>query len=445
MLVILHGWSDESGSFKALARRLVKADIAGEGVKEIHLGDYISLDDEVTFDDLTSALEQAWSKRELSRAPRSIDVVVHSTGGLIIRDWLTRYFDPETAPIHRLLMLAPANFGSPLAHTGRSLVGRATKGWRGNRLFETGTHILKGLELASPYSTQLAARDRFSEESWYGPGRILCTVLVGNTGYSGISSIANRPGTDGTVRVSTANLECARLDADFASDPAHPEYTLTEAGGTSAFGVMDGEDHSSVACKAGGPRRNETLQAIFRALRVDDEEFDDWCETLRSQTREIMDRRNGNKRHSHYHGYQNTVLEVRDQYGNPVHDYLIELYLNDDSGRRERRATQRIQEEVITNVHAYGDDPSLRSMLIHCGRLSEIVSRDNDRLNISITASPDINSHEVGYRTYTDEDIGFLSLDRDQVKALFRENRTLLVTITLRREQSERVFRLLPY
>ncbi|MGV8364783.1 alpha/beta hydrolase, partial [Pseudomonas aeruginosa] len=108
----------------------------------------------------------------LSRAPRTVDVVVHSTGALVLRDWLTRHFDPASAPVKRFLMLAPANFGSPLAHKGRSFIGRVLKGW--NRFVgQTGTQVLKGLELGSPYSWQLAERDLFGAEAWYGAGRLL--------------------------------------------------------------------------------------------------------------------------------------------------------------------------------------------------------------------------------------------------------------------------------
>ncbi|MGV8690956.1 hypothetical protein ACV35Z_33425, partial [Pseudomonas aeruginosa] len=47
-----------------------------------------------------------------------------------------------------------------LAHKGRSFIGRVLKGW--NRFVgQTGTQVLKGLELGSPYSWQLAERDLF--------------------------------------------------------------------------------------------------------------------------------------------------------------------------------------------------------------------------------------------------------------------------------------------
>lgn len=440
MLVILHGWSDTYKSFRPLVRRLREHGLQ-QPVEEVHLGDYVSLDDEVTFDDLVEAMQRAWRERRLPTEPRSVDAIVHSTGGLVIRDWFSRHYAPDTVPLKRLLMLAPANFGSPLAHTGRSLIGRATKGWRGTQLFETGRHILKGLELASDYSVALAQRDWLGPRTWYGPGRILCTVLTGNTGYSGIAAVANRPGTDGTVRVSSANLAAASLDVDFHADPLRPQYRWrSEPADRIAFGVMDGEDHSSICAKGNGPRNAATLPAILEALSVDDDGFGAWRERLDGSNAEVMERRNRGRR-SHFHGYQNTVFIVRDQYGREVQDYLIEFYANQDSGQRARRLTRDFQEVVVSNVHVFKDNPAHRSFLINCRELHRLLDRPDDRLYVSITAYPERNSREVGYRTYGDEDIGALVLDPAQVRSLFQQNRTLLATLTLRREQGNSVFR----
>ena len=190
-LVIIHGWSDEALSFQHLGSLL--AEHTQRNLTQVNLADYISLDDSITMDDLVSAMQRAWGACKLPRTVYSVDVVVHSTGGLIIRDWIARYFTPYDAPIKHLLMLAPANFGSPLAQKGRALIGRVVVGLRSQKLFQTGTHILKALELASPYSWQLAQRDLFSDSVYYTPGKILCTVLVGNEGYRGIRAAANEP------------------------------------------------------------------------------------------------------------------------------------------------------------------------------------------------------------------------------------------------------------
>lgn len=97
MLVIIHGWSDNAESFKRLGERLVAAGVT-DSVAHVRLGDYISLDDHVTFDDLSEALQAAWIKEHLPTGPRSVDVVVHSTGRPAIRHGMTRFFRPNGNP-----------------------------------------------------------------------------------------------------------------------------------------------------------------------------------------------------------------------------------------------------------------------------------------------------------------------------------------------------------
>ena len=121
-IVILHGWSDMSTSFEPLAK-LLRAKLNGREISIIHLADYISMEDEVRFDDIVSAMAMAWKKNDFPTSAGSVDAIVHSTGGLVIRDWLQRNYEPDDVPIKHLVMLAPAYFGSPLAHKGRSFLG----------------------------------------------------------------------------------------------------------------------------------------------------------------------------------------------------------------------------------------------------------------------------------------------------------------------------------
>ena len=360
-IVILHGWSDTSNSFEPLAR-LVRARLRRQ-VSIISLADYISMEDEVRFDDVVEAMNGAWRKHNLPGKKRGVDAIVHSTGGLVIRDWLQRYYAPEDAPIKHLVMLAPANFGSPLAHKGRSLIGRVYKGFIAKRpkgrSFETGTHILKELEVASPYTWQLAERDRFGRGgTMYQTGNVLCTVLVGNTGYHGISSIANEEGSDGTVRLSTANMNCARINAVFPARPDNDHggydvgYDLEESSGATAFGVLDGHNHGTITLshRKHDPvgrveqtkRDGDLLEKIVRGLTVTDENFKKWCQRLdRTATR------GGRK-----HGLQNTVVHVQDQYGVGVEDYLLEFYEEDDD--RDRIA-ELFHKSAIRKVHKYSN------------------------------------------------------------------------------------------
>lgn len=439
MLVIIHGWSDTGRSFAHLGRRLVEEGIA-PGVRHVRLGEYISLDDDVTFDDLADALQKAWRDEALPTRRRSVDVIVHSTGALVVRHWMTRYQRPAANPIRRFLMLAPANFGSPLAHKGRSFIGRVVKGFKSDKPFQTGTHILRGLELASPFAWALAMRDRFGGERWYGPGRILATALVGTAGYGGISAAANEPGSDGTVRVSTANLNPGLVSFDFATDPQNPRLSFTDPDGPTAFARIDDENHSTIAFKDGGPRSDLTLHYIRRALEVTDAKFEAFCTELELQNEAS---RGAGAAEESTQAYQDTVVRVTDDHGVSVRDYFLEVFgKSEDESRVDDRLTSRIQEDVVTTVHANDENASYRSLLLNTTELLRIVAEAGRPVFVSLTAMPDLRTTKsVGYSTIGYDDVGSIKLTPARLAKFIQPDRTVLVDLRLHRYQEDAVFR----
>ncbi|GEK46394.1 esterase/lipase family protein [Bisbaumannia pacifica] len=454
-LILLHGWNDTGEAFERLAGHL-RRHLDERGIRHIALGDYLSRHDALRFDDLQAALERAWTRHDLPRTPASVDAIVHSTGGLVIRDWLARHFAPDAYPIKHLVMLAPANFGSPLAHRGRSLVGRAVNGFfhahPDQPRFEAGAELLRGLELASPYSWALALRDRFADEPGpFAPGRTLCSVLVGNRGYGGIRAVANEAGGDGTVRISTANLDCARGRIHF-EEGHHEGRPVTvprlagwqDSSGRCAFRIVDGLDHTTIKLDTPESRlsaaQRRALGLILEALAVEDDGFAAHCDAWEAATLALT-RVPGGRRGKP--GYQNTLVRVVDQFGAPVPDYLIEFYDPRDD-RRDGGALARVMhEEIILKVHPYANDSSYRSFYIDTARLRHEVAKAGTALGLSITAAPMLGREAadppVGFRTYADEDIDDLRLDAAQLAAFFRPHRTLLVDIVLHRSQHERV------
>ncbi len=455
-IVILHGWSDTSESFEPIAR-LLRHELQQPEVLVVSLADYLSMEDEIRFDDLATAMNAAWDQNKLPRTPGGVDAIVHSTGGLVIRDWLQRNFEPSDAPIKHLVMLAPANFGSPLAHKGRALIARAWKGFVAKRPegepFETGAQILKGLELASPYTWWLAERDRFGDGgAMYGPGNVLCTVLIGNSGYKGIRAIANEDGSDGTVRVSTANMQCARVKAVFPANPSDRnvghdvEYEVEYSTGTTAFGVMDGHNHGSITLSHRNSlaqlKRSKRDRALFdnivSALTVTDDEFGDWRHSLSERNDELL-RTAARGRNRAKHGFQNTVVLVEDQYGVGVDDYLLEFYEKDDD---RGVIAETIHTSTIKNVHKYCDDASYRSIYIDCTRLHGIIDSVGEFLSVSITASPELGDRSpVGFTTLGDDGIGGIRIRHEDIGRFFVPHRTVLVTLTLTRQQLPKTFR----
>lgn len=455
-LIMLHGWNDNGDSFDRLAGHLRRR-LASPEIELVSICSYLSKSDDLRFDDLQAALERAWTKRQLPRDPASVDVIVHSTGGLVIRDWLQRHFAPDASPVKHLVMLAPANFGSPLAHVGRSVLGRVANGFfsrqEGQAVFETGTRILQGLELASPFSWELAMLDRFADDiGMYAPGRTLCTVLVGNTGYSGIRSVANEEGGDGTVRISTTNLNCAYVHIDFSEQEREgrsrtvPTLTARQlSAGRTAFRIVNRLDHSAI--KLDVPASNfsnaqkEALELIARALTVGDADFEAFCDEC-DQANNTLTRNSDSNRGKP--GYQNTLVRVRDQFAVPVTDYMIEFYDPRRDQRDGGRLARAIHEQAIRDVHCYKADASFRSLYIDTLKLHAEVGRAGTELGFSITANPMLGEGDtvVGFNTFADEDIEDLCLDRDQLAEFFQPHRSLLVDIELQRTQAPTVFQL---
>jgi pimeloyl-ACP methyl ester carboxylesterase len=441
-LVIIHGWSDYAESFVALADALEEK--TNRTVENIWLGNYISLDDDVQMSDLVKGLALAWKDHKLPVKARGADVIVHSTGGLIIRDWMNTYYvaKGEKPPVNNLVMLAPANYGSPLAHKGRAFYGRVLKGFKSRKRFQTGTQILKALEMASPYSWELAQRDRFAKNVFSSAG-VRATVIVGNTGYGGISSLANEDGSDGTVYVSTANLDCDYLMIDFPSLPKQPKARPIKASkGASAFLVVDEHNHSSVALKDEDHDGNTTLlRSIVKALNMPNAaDFNKWIKSCNTKTRSVM-RKYEDDDDEYKHGFQNTVFRVRDDQGFDVTDYVIEFYNDANLGIFDRFA-ELFNKRVLSKVHTFGDNPAYRSFMINCTELYKLIDEDGESLRISLSAMPDINDDKnmVGYRTFEDNDIGCIELGPKEIKQYFKPNRTLFVDIKLTREQKKELF-----
>ncbi len=455
-IVILHGWSDISSSFEPLGK-LLRAKLNNRNISIIHLADYLTMEDEIRFDDIVTAMETAWRKNNLPTSNGGVDAIVHSTGGLVIRDWLQRNYAPNNAPIKNLVMLAPANFGSPLAHKGRSLIGRVWKGFITKRpkgaAFETGKHILKGLELASPYTWELAERDRFGDGGeMYSPGNVLCTVLVGQNAGNASNAIANEDGWDGTVRVATANMDCARIKVvipGIESETNASVISLEMSSGKTAFGVLNQHDHGSIKlaqtkgkslAKLEQSRRDGSLFSdIVRSLTVTDDEFEDWREDLAERNAYFLWKAAAQHNPEKY-GYQNTVVRVQDQFGVGVEDFLLELFEKDYD---RTRTSRRLHRAAFRSVHAYSDDRSYRSIYIDCTSLFRNIDREGEFLGLSITAHPEMNERAlVGFAPEGQNGMGDIRIMRQDLSYYFEPNRTLFITVELTRQQSELVFQL---
>lgn len=430
-LIILHGWSDTSASFNPLAAWLAANDF---DVVPIYLGDYLSMNDEVTLHDLGFAFRRALRDKGIAQERHSFDVVVHSTGGLVIREYLRQVCQgrPHETPVGRLLMLAPANFGSPLAKLGKSVLGRLLKGWDWDHFGETGTCILEGLELASPYTFQLALDDLFDPDNdVFAPENTRVTVLVGTNSYDNYRKAMHENGSDGTVRVSTANLNASLLRVDFA-DPAAPTHAYVEANCRRlAFGVLN-RNHSSIHDPEDGNQRDDWARLVKRALTVPVSGYAAHvadCDRVTAKT--FADGGSSQK----YHQFQHIVFRVRDQFDQPVEDYMVEFY--QEEGDRPDRVFAKVHGEILEKVTTYSKDGSYRSFLFDVTDLERFFEqRPKARVEMSVTAAA--ISRRISYRNPP----GGIPVFKADDRHFLRPNEPVLVDVTLHRDPAPEVFTL---
>lgn len=393
-VVILHGWSDSSDSFKQLAGFLKKS---GFTAVPIFLGDYISMYNDVTIDDVVKRMEEVIVERmalpasSAKRLGPTFHMIVHSTGGLVARRWIAKYYADRTCPVQNLLMLAPANFGSVLAHKGRSMLARVAKGWRTG--FETGDEMLYALELGSPFQWELAKSDLFADRAdapvFYGPDRVRPYVIVGTFPYDTVvRSIINENGSDGTVRVAAANLNVQGVTIDFTGDPKRllePEFLpWNRRGGEDdrfPLAVVPDRNHTTVKePESPGYAQHEADQQrlgqlIVQALQVKNaagyRKVRDAWDAVSADTRTFAgdspdaekhrrDYFKGNKaQNTYFHEHYQVQVRAVDEFGLPVDDYFLTFMPQWKEKKlfglltKMTKQSAHFQDKVLAGVHRH--------------------------------------------------------------------------------------------
>jgi hypothetical protein len=228
-IVLVHGYSDKGRSF---ARWRARLEAAGYDATTIHLGNYVSLSNEITIKDIAEGFDRALRESAALRDGAPFDAIVHSTGMLVVREWLAGTIGtidrPELAAerqsrLKRLIGLAPATFGSPMAHKGRSWLGAIFKGGKqpGPDFMEAGDLVLSGLELGSAYTWDLAHRDFLADPAVYGRSGATPYpfIFMGLDDYGRLKRAVTEQGTDGTVRWSGAGFNSRKIRVDLTVEP----------------------------------------------------------------------------------------------------------------------------------------------------------------------------------------------------------------------------------
>lgn len=456
--LLIHGWSDCSDSFKLLKQALIKKGISK--VESIYYGDYESREDSITFDDVVDGFNDEminWGfiKRNGGKK-NNLNVIVHSTGGLVIRHWIWRYYykngdNIANCPVKRIVMLAPANFGSPLAHWGKSFLGSLLKGrWKVGDMFETGQNLLDGLELASPYQWQLAHRDCFIPKPYYNAQQIQLTIMVGVKDYQGISGWINKPGTDGTVVIAGTSVDSAKLRLDFSKPKNHSsgykpkDWQITNPPDDFAFAVLENIDHGDIL-KQASQTESQVNQFVVEALKTgeaaDFSRLQDKLEKVTEQTYLKIKKPK----------YQQIVFHAMDDQDKPIKDFTIEfniyqaekvsrnIVLKETLSKKEIIHSDIVNRALTSEFHKNTKDSSYRSILVDIETIKKILNNAakdiGKKVILSMTVYVPKVDNGIRYKNHNLQNILIYDPTSKEVKnpSFFYANTTTLVELKIDR------------
>ncbi len=218
LVLFVHGWSvTDTETYGKLPEALSTQ--AGQygleiDVQHIWLSRYISFHDEVSMSDVVRAFDKAL--RDTIPEGNQIaefSCITHSTGGPVLREWLEHFYGVDNlsqSPLRHLIMLSPANHGSPLAALGKKRVGRIKSWFSG---VEPGQRILDWLCLGSLEQEELAR-----QYVAYKPvDNNLFPYVIAGQGidkkfYNFLDPYLVEGGSDGVVRVAGANMNYTIID-----------------------------------------------------------------------------------------------------------------------------------------------------------------------------------------------------------------------------------------
>lgn len=391
-IVLVHGYSAAGSGFGRWAEILQSF---GYNASDIHTCTYRSLTNEVTIKDIAEGFNRALRVKVGLDKDEEFDAIVHSTGMLVVRAWLSTYSKRRDRLKH-LIGLAPATFGSPLAHKGRSWLGALVKGnWEaGSDFLEAGDLILDGLELASRFTWDLTHLDMLGEETVYGPAGDTPYVFTfcGTRGFGEPFGLISKPGTDGTVRLAGCALNTRKIMLDLTTDEARlaSKRRVDTAPWThidSPFVPIAGLHHGTIISEPSP----ELVELVRTALETSDEvSYKAWCEAAQAHTEAVLNQE------TDLGSWQQFVMRVVDERDDPISDYYVD-FLTKRNGEVAWQPLKEVHPEFEMDIHPYSADKSFRCFHIN---LNTVILAEGDKLGVRLIASS--GSQLVGYNGYTD-------------------------------------------
>ena len=488
-LLIVHGYSDGSTSFKELGDYFIKENVYARA--DVYYVDYASMDDQATFRDFADKLESEYRRLQkdgkIGKAER-IDVACHSTGALVTRAWLVLHRerahqlkdDDPPCPVDRLLMFAPANFGSDLAGLGQSVLGRIrstfNKNSRKGQYLESGHNVLQGLEPASPIQWELSAVDLHSEQTYFKPTddeAYSCYpfVFAAGQGYTGwetqIVKSRKKPGTDSTVRICGTSLNTRKCTVEFVPDDGlvphdehekaqlsrgklfwHPEHKFKQI----PFAVFKGLNHGSVV----NPRAKAFKQYVGPlAVKVlNSVKSPGTYKSVLPEFKAASERSYSELKGAAKDKYQQFFFRVRDDVDLKVDDWFMDFSVwtptktaeGATTWKRHSKLTTKFDREFESKFYQHSADTSCRALMLNCTSLESFVAElaaAKSTLILNISARSNVRGVRYRRGQFFVADGSALFPRKDKFRFMY-PNTTTLVDVILDRLQPDSMLQVSP-
>ena len=402
-VLFVHGYSvRQLKAYGQFPRLLSEQNFSNESIL---LSAFLSLDDQVTCDDVAAALEDQVSQIEARDASmRRTALVCHSTGAIVARRWiLNRLARGRELPSH-LITFAGANHGSTLAQLGRTIIARLFR----NVVEQSsvGQGVLADLDYGSSFLWALNTEWLDAANTGRLDG-LYCFSLGGDNHSPFEAEVfwqTHEAGSDSVVRVSGANLNYSRMEVDPETHP--PQLRLVQLNKPMAHLILPGYTHDGIigdVQKATDP----PFAALLQALSVSDAAtykaiVNDWEARTQSWTTRRADQVNAT-----------IVFRLRDEGGRPITDNLI--LVQDPAGSAHGVSGSLQPHQPIQNAA----EPSSVSFCVNYG---QFMGTHPHKVHIEArSGSPAIDYQDVDYAA------------GDSVMALVRPNECTYIDVRLSR------------
>jgi hypothetical protein len=461
VLAFVHGYSVTNlETYGELPLRLRNEGVA-RGVRirteDIFLGRYISFDDSVKLEDVAAALEFAVQQQ----IPKNTTFVciTHSTGGPVARTWWRDFYRRRNikCPASHVIMLAPANHGSALAQLGKSKLSRV-RSWLDG--VQPGQGILDWLELGSNGSWNLNKDWIFDGEEQMKRTETFPFVITGQDIdrklYDHVNSYTGEIGSDGAVRVASANIQSSYLRLIQKPGTQQLEAVEFKSAGATPLRVIRKRSHSgndmgimrSVKQELNDLNSSEIVNAIFECVAVSSQgDFSAVTEKFSRETAtaqedlKIETETNILRKKIYIHDrYCMVLFRVNDLEGNAITDFDLLLTAGETNdpdllptGFFADRQCNRVSLNTITYFINYDIMNGTGEVKDPGGEVIRKAVAGIDKLGIIVRARPD-----KGFVKFIPATIQASKEIFDQV---LRPNVTTLIDIYVKRLVNEEVFR----